>query len=224
MRLSVIIPVLNEIRTLPELLQRVLAVPVELEVVIVDDGSQDGTSAFLRGVDDPRVRVLLLPRTRGKGAAVARGLELAKGDVILIQDADLEYDPAQYAALLQPLAAGETDVVYGVRSWRGAGLRCWPRRMANALLTGTANLLYGSRLGDLETCHKVFRRSAIEGLSLQSPGFGIDPELTAFFLKRRISIRDIPIAYHPRTRGEGKKIRWTDFFVVFAALVRFRFR
>jgi len=223
-KLSVIVPVLNEVATLPALLSRVLAVPLDLEVVVVDDGSWDGTWELLCKVEDPRVRVLRLPTQRGKGAAVHRGLEVAGGDVLLIQDADLEYDPSQYPALLEPLAAGEADVVYGVREWRGLGLRYWPRWLANVLLTAGANLLYGATLSDMETCYKVFRRSALEGVSLVSQGFGVDPELTALFLKKRLPIREVPISYHPRTPREGRKIRWTDFFVVLATLVRLRFR
>jgi len=223
-KLSVIVPVLNELETLPELLARVLAVPLDLEVLVVDDGSCDGTWEFLCRLDDPRLRSLRLPEQRGKGAAVARGIEAVRGDVLLIQDADLEYDPAQYPLLLQPLLSGEADVVYGVRTWRGVGPRYWPRRFANILLTGAANLLYGASLADMETCYKVFRRSALEGTSLVSQGFGVDPELTALFLRRRLPIRQVPVSYHPRRPREGRKIRWTDFFVVLGTLIRFRFR
>jgi glycosyltransferase involved in cell wall biosynthesis len=224
MLLGVVVPVFNEEATLPELLRRVLAVPMELEVVVVDDGSTDGTRAYLEGLRDDRVRVHCLARNSGKGCAVAQGLALTGGDVILVQDADLEYDPAEYPRLVEPILQGRADVVYGVRSWEDCGLWDLPRRMANRLMTAAANILYGARLSDLETCYKAFTRSAVEGLRLRSPGFGFDPEITAFFLLKGLRFAEVPVSYRPRTWSEGKKIRFRDLFVVLYTLARCRLR
>ena len=216
MRLSVIIPVYNEEQTIQEVLERVAAVDlgaIEKEIVIANDGSTDGTR---RAIDAHRlpanlpVHVYHSPINLGKGAAVRMGLAFATGDVLLIQDADLELDPREYSSLLKPLLDGQADVVYGSRFLVPSGRVPAKTRAANRLLTVLTNILFGGRLTDMETAYKVMRRSALEGLRLRCVGFDIEPELTARLLRARRRIVEVPISYNPRTENEGKKMRWVD--------------
>ena len=216
MRLSVIIPVYNEEQTIQEVLERVAAVDlgaIEKEIVIANDGSTDGTR---RAIDERRlppalpVHVYHSPINLGKGAAVRMGLAFATGDVLLIQDADLELDPNEYASLLQPILDGRADVVYGSRFLAPSGRVPARTRAANRFLTILTNLLFGGRLTDMETAYKVMRRSALDGLRLRCVGFDIEPELTARLLRAGRRIVEVPISYNPRTEDEGKKMRWVD--------------
>jgi len=238
-RLSVIVPVYNERNTLPELLERVQAqrlswqgTPLAVEVIVVDDCSNDGGVDFLElpaGREAfPGVRLVRHERNRGKGAAIRSGLLAASGDVVLIQDADLEYDPTEYTGLLAPVLAAEARVVYGSR-FLGRGPFARPPGMhpanwlANRLLSWTASALYLRRVTDEATCYKVLDRRLMCELDLESERFDICPEITAKVLRRGLRIREVPIGYHGRGTNDGKKIRWTDAFHAWWTLVRYRF-
>jgi len=225
MKLSVIIPVYNEVDSIAEILKRVRATRLAAEIIVVDDGSEDGTRDILKRLDGRgSLRVLLHDRNEGKGAAVRTGLNAAQGDVILIQDADLEYHPRDYRKLLEPIRDGTADVVYGSRFLGG------PRRVvmfwhmvANQLLTTMTNILYDTILSDMETGYKVFRRHVIAGMKLRSRGFNFEPEFTAKILKRRFRIYEVPISFNPRDYSQGKKIRLSDAFEAVWTLIRYRF-
>ncbi len=225
MHLSVVIPVYNEKNTLREILGRVQATGLANEILIVDDGSSDGTREVLAELPtQPGLRVLLHPRNMGKGAAVRTGIQQATGQVILIQDADLEYNPRDYPLLLKPLEDGLADVVYGSR-FLGAPRRVtmfW-HMLANQLLTLATNLLYNSILSDMETGYKVFRAEVIKSLRLRANRFDFEPEITAKLLKRRARIFEVPISFNPREYDEGKKIRLRDAFAAIWALLKYRF-
>jgi glycosyltransferase involved in cell wall biosynthesis len=213
--LSVVIPVFNEAETIGKVLDAVLSTPFEKEVVVVDDGSADGTADFLRAYGDPRVRILFHEENRGKGAALQTGFREAKGDVVLIQDADLEYDPRDYPRLLEPILENRADVVYGSRfaghGSRRAG-RLW-HYAGNRFLTLLSNLLTHLELTDMETCYKIFRREALEGISIEENRFGFEPEITAKIAgKKHLRICEVPVSYRGRTYREGKKINWKDGF------------
>ena len=228
MRLSVIIPVYNEEQTIDEVIARVAAVElggVEKEFVIANDGSTDGTRAIVDARTWPSgssVHVYHSPINLGKGAAVRIGLAFATGDVLLVQDADLELDPSEYNRLLEPLIANRADVVYGSRFLNAN--RCIPRRtrMANRFLTLLTNVLFGARLTDMETAYKVMKREALDGIRLRSVGFDIEPELTAKLLLAGRRIVEVPISYKPRTADEGKKMKWIDGVDAIYALLKCR--
>jgi len=222
MKLSVIIPVYNEADTIAEVLRRVREVPVEKEIIVVDDGSRDGTREWLRHYQAPDTRVIFHDRNRGKGAAIRTGLQYVTGDVILIQDADLELDPAEYPVLLEPICRGETQVVFGSRFLRRPERVLWATYLANRILTWLTNRLYHVRLTDMMTCYKVFTRDVARSLQLVSDRFEIEPELTAKILRSGWSIREVSVSYRPRVYTQGKKIRVRDFFRVIRALWRFR--
>lgn len=229
MRLSVIIPVYNEEQTIQEVLERVAAVdlgPVDLEIIVANDGSTDGTR---RAIDERRlprdlpVHVYHSPINLGKGAAVRLGLAFATGDVLLIQDADLELDPAEYQRLLEPIAQGRADVVYGSRFLAPTAKVPLKARAANRFLTLLTNVLFGGGLTDMETAYKVMRRGALEGLRLRCVGFDIEPELTARLLRAGRRIVEVPISYNPRRIEEGKKMRWIDGVDAVYTLFKCRF-
>jgi glycosyltransferase involved in cell wall biosynthesis len=223
--LSVIVPVFNERNTVAEILRRIRAVelPVALEVVVVDDGSTDGTDKVLSALRDSTVLVVTHPSNRGKGAAVRTGVERARGELVLIQDADLEYDPDDWPRLLEPVMKGKAQVVYGSR-FTGERRAMRPSQwMGNRLLTLTANVLYRSTLSDMETCYKLFDARAIEGITIVSNRFDFEPEITAKVLRRGHRIYEVPISYAGREPNEGKKITWRDGFSSMSALIRFRF-
>jgi glycosyltransferase involved in cell wall biosynthesis len=212
-RLSVVIPVYNERATIGELLKRVQAVPLDKEIVVVDDGSTDGTRDLLRGFPTPDggIRVVWHARNLGKGAALRRGFAEARGAVVIIQDADLEYDPADYAHLLEPIERGVADVVYGSRFLGGPHrvLFFW-HAVGNHLLTTLSNMLTNLNLTDVWTCYKVFRMEVLRSLTLREDRFGFEAEVTAKVARGRWRIYEVPISYHGRTYAEGKKITWKD--------------
>ncbi len=240
MKLSIIIPVYNEIGTIAEIIKRVRAVSLhiviwngetneaavnlEREIVVVDDGSVDGTRDYLRGLaDDPDMQVVFHAVNQGKGAGVRTGLQNATGDIMLIQDADLEYDPRDYPHLLQPILEKRVKVVYGSR-FRGGPSKAmffW-HMVGNRFLTFVTNLLYNTILTDMETCYKVFTREVAQELRLQAKGWGFDPEITAQILRRGYRIYEVPIAYNGREFEEGKKISWRDGFTVLWTLFKYR--
>jgi glycosyltransferase involved in cell wall biosynthesis len=226
MKLSVIMPVYNEAPTVEEIVRRVLAEPHEKELLIVDDGSTDGTREILARLEQAqpdRIRVILHERNQGKGAAVRTGLEQAGGDVILIQDADLEYDPSDYALLLEPIEKGQADVVYGSRFLGVHRAFLFWHMAGNRLLTFITNLLYNATLTDMETCYKAIRAEFIRGVRLRSNTFDIEPEITAKLLKRKARLYEVPIHYYGRDFTEGKKIHWYDGFRAIWTLIKYRF-
>jgi glycosyltransferase involved in cell wall biosynthesis len=210
--ISVVIPVYNERATLGEIVRRVKAVDREKEIIIIDDGSTDGTRQLLRELDgDPEVRVFFQPRNRGKGAALRRGFEQATKDVVVVQDADLEYDPADYAVLLRPIEAGLADVVYGSRFLHGEHRVLYFRHaLGNRFLTLLSNLFSDLNLTDMETCYKAFKREIIQNIELRAHRFGFEPEITAKLAKLPCIIYEVPVNYHGRSYSQGKKITWVD--------------
>ena len=216
MKLSIIVPVYNEQRTINEVIERVLAVDlgaIDREVIIANDGSCDDTRTVIeaRGwLTDPRVRLCENPINLGKGAAVRHGVSVATGDILLVQDADLELNPAEYGKLLAPILAGQTHVVYGSRFLRSAPGIPRRTRIANRFLTTLTNILFGCRLTDMETAYKVFRRDVIRSIRLRAVGFDFEPEVTARILLAGHRIVEVPIGYEPRTADEGKTIGWLD--------------
>ena len=225
MKLSVIIPVYNEVKNIEEIIKRVQATRRAAEIIVVDDGSKDGTREILKKLDGKRkVRVILHEKNQGKGAAVVTGMQAAEGDVLLIQDADLEYDPRDYPALLKPIEEGLAEVVYGSR-FLGAAHRVtmfW-HQLANKLLTLMTNILYDSILTDMETGYKVFRREVIVGMKIRARSFNFEPEFTAKILKRKHRIFEVPITFNPRDYADGKKIKLKDAFEAVWALLKYRF-
>jgi glycosyltransferase involved in cell wall biosynthesis len=224
MNLSIVIPVYNEVKNIGEILKRVQSTKLAKEIIIVDDGSQDGTRDALNQLNgQKKVRVILHERNLGKGAAVVTGLRAAKGDVLLIQDADLEYDPRDYPVLLRPIEEGLADVVYGSR-FLGAPHRVtmfW-HMVANKMLTLMTNILYNTILTDMETGYKVFRREVIEGMHIRAKRFDFEPEFTAKVLKRNYRIYEVPISFNPRDYSQGKKIGFKDAFEAVWTLLKYR--
>jgi glycosyltransferase involved in cell wall biosynthesis len=218
-------PVYNEAATVEEILRRVEAVGLAEEIIVVDDGSTDGTRELLQRIEPqhPAVRLILHDRNRGKGAAIRTGIQHATLDLVLIQDADLEYDPQEVPNLLRPIQEGKADVVYGSR-FLGAARRptmFW-HMVANQLLTLMTNVLYNSILSDMETGYKLFRREIIQGIPLRANRFDFEPEITAKLLRRRVRIFEVPISFNPREYSEGKKIGLKDAFAAVWALLRYR--
>lgn len=224
MKLSVVVPIFNEAKTLEEIVRRVQAAGLADEILLVNDGSTDESPQLLEKLSgQPGIRVLHHEMNRGKGAAVRTGIQSATGDLILIQDADLEYDPRDFAKLLDPISTAGADVVYGSRFLGG------PRRptmfwhmVANKLLTLLTNVLYNNILTDMETGYKLFKREALQGITIRSNSFNFEPEITAKLLKRRVRIFEVPIAFNPRDYSEGKKIKLKDAFEAVWALLYYR--
>ena len=234
MILSVLIPVYNEARTLEEVVRRVRAVPLAKEIILVDDGSGDGSRQILKRLEeenaragDPRnkLKTFLHPVNQGKGAALKTALSHVTGDVIIVQDADLEYDPKDYPVLLEPIQVGHADVVYGTRFAGGGAHRVlffW-HSMGNQLLTMISNMLTNLNLSDMEVGYKVFRAEAVKGIELKSKRFGFEPEITIKLAKKKCRFYEVPISYHGRTYEEGKKITWKDGVAALYYMVRFKF-
>ena len=225
MKLSVVMPVYNEHATLQEVISRVLAVPLEIELIAIDDGSSDGSRELLTKlqVANPQIQVLFQPKNMGKGAALRRGIQQSTGDFIVIQDADLEYDPSDYQALLRPLLEGKADVVYGSR-FLGSGphrvLYFW-HSVANWALTLISNALTNMNMTDMETCYKVFRREVLQSILIEEDSFGFEPEITVKIAKRRLRVYEVGISYWGRTYEEGKKINWKDGFRALWCLLKY---
>ncbi|MBN2053542.1 glycosyltransferase family 2 protein [bacterium] len=224
MKVSIVVPVYNEYSTFEELIRRVEGVALEKEIIVVDDGSSDGTRDVIGKMRDSFSHVVLHEHNMGKGAAVRSGIERATGDVVIIQDADLEYNPQDYFKLLSPIREKGALAVYGSR-FTGDRKDMFPLHwLGNMFLTLLTNVLYGTSLSDMETCYKLVDRSLLQSIPLRSNGFEIEPELTAKLLRRKIKIHEVPISYAGREFHEGKKITWRDGFIALWTLVKYRFR
>lgn len=225
MKLSVIMPVYNEEQTIIEIVQRVLSVPLDKELVIVDDCSRDRTPDLLKSFSGrPEIRVLRHEKNQGKGAAIRTGIQAATGDMIVIQDADLEYDPAEYPQLIKPILEGRADVVYGSRFLGLHRVFLYHHYLGNKLLTFLTNLLYNTMLTDMETCYKVFRAEVLKGITIRSNHFNFEPEITAKVFKQlRLRVYELPISYYGRSYSEGKKIGLRDVLPAIWAIVKYRF-
>ena len=223
MKLSIIMPAYNEEKNILRVLKKVTSVklPLKKEIIVVDDGSKDKTRQLLKKVKNKAVKVFFHEKNMGKGAAIRTGLSKASGDIILIQDADLEYDPNEYSKLLKPIMKG-AKVVYGSRFHGKHHPRYHFYYLGNKLLTTITNILYGSSISDMETCYKVFRREAIKGMCLRAKRFDFEPEITAKFLKRGYKIVEVPILYKSRSFKEGKKITWRDGMKALFYLIKYR--
>jgi glycosyltransferase involved in cell wall biosynthesis len=223
-KLSVIVPVYNERRTIDVLLEKVRAVPIEKEIIVVDGNSYDGTIEILR--DQERIagtRVIYQPWRNGRGSALKEGIAAAVGEFVIFQDADLELDPNDYPALLAPIERGEADVVFGSRFLSGRPQMTFLQYWGNRVINAAVNLLYGTHLTDVETCYQVFRRERVAGMKIHNNNFAFTVELTVALIKAGHRIREIPITYIPRGRAEGKKVYWMDGFLSLWTLIKYRF-
>jgi glycosyltransferase involved in cell wall biosynthesis len=222
--LSVVMPAYNERATIEEIIRRVLAVPMRIELIVVDDGSTDGTRDVLTGLArELGFTLVLQPANAGKGAALRRGFAEVSGDLVVIQDADLEYSPEEFPQLVELICQGRADVVYGSRFLGRHRVFLFTHYAGNRFLTLVTNVLYNTMLTDMETCYKVMRTAVLRSMALESNGFGIEPELTAKIFKRHYRVYEVPITYDGRNYDEGKKITWRDGFVALWVLVKYRF-
>lgn len=224
--LSVVIPCYNEENTISELLSRVLKQPMVGEVIIIDDGSTDNSCQIINSLDDSRIVLISQDKNRGKGAALSRGLSFASLDYIVIQDADLEYDPNEYSKLMKPILENYADVVYGSRFLTSETRRAvyfW-HRVGNSLLTLMSNMATNIDLTDMETCYKMMKRSVAQNLRIQEKRFGVEPELTAKIAAFKVRIYEVPISYYGRTYEEGKKIGWKDGFRAIICIIKYNSR
>ncbi len=229
-KLSIVIPAYNEKNTIEEIIRRINAVDlggVEKEIIVVDDGSRDGTRDILKNI--PTIRYIFHEKNLGKGGAVKTGIKNATGDMLIIQDADLEYDPQDYRAMIQPLVDGKTEVTNGVRIQPDRDERkkkslYWLSRFGNDLITMTTNLLYGVRLGEYEGCYKVFSKKLLDSIKIETNDFDFDNELMCKILKRGVVPIDVPIHYYPRSYAEGKHINWKHGVKILGTIIRTRFQ
>jgi len=221
-KVSVIIPVYNEQDTVAETISRVRTSPLDKEIIVVDDASTDSTPQIVADLVGPDLKLVRQPHNQGKGTAIRRAIEEVTGDIVLIQDADLEYDPGDYPALIAPIETGEADVVYGTRAPDFRGMR-WPHRAFNWIAARLANVLYRAGITDEATCYKVFRARVIRDIPLRCQRFDFCPEVTAKVRKRGIRIHEVPVSYQARSIGAGKKIRWWDGVVALWMLLKYRF-
>ncbi|MHB8618115.1 MAG: glycosyltransferase family 2 protein [Chloroflexota bacterium] len=225
MKLSVVMPVFNEKSTIRQIIEKVQAVDLDQELIIVDDGSTDGTREILKEIE-PNLhgsRIFYLDRNRGKGMAVRYGIAEAKGDVLVIQDADLEYDPEEFHNLLEPIRKGKADVVYGSRFLGGHRTGYYWTTVGNKFLTWLTNVMYNTNLTDMETCYKLFKMEVLRPIKLECHRFEFEPEVTAKLLKRHVPIYEVPISYASRQYSEGKKITWRDAWTAIITLMKYRF-
>jgi glycosyltransferase involved in cell wall biosynthesis len=226
--LSIVVPVYNEEATVRSVIDRLLAIdlPVPREILVVNDGSTDGTRGVLDAIPEVKgtLRIVHAEANGGKGRAIRTGFEQARGTIVAIQDADLELDPAQLKDLVAPILSGEAKVVYGSRFLAGLPAAPWLTIVANKVLTGVTNLLYGSRITDMETCYKIMRTDVARGLDLEANRFDIEPEITAKVLRQGLRIVERPVRFEPRSRAQGKKIGWRDGVRALEVLARYRFR
>jgi glycosyltransferase involved in cell wall biosynthesis len=223
-RLSVVMPVYNERTTIEEIIDRVLRVPLPIELIVVDDGSKDGTRDLLTALNQQHpFKLVFQPQNQGKGAALRRGFEEVTGDLVVIQDADLEYSPEEYPELIELICQGRADVVYGSRFLGRHRVFLFTHYAGNRLLTLITNVLYNTMLTDMETCYKVMRTEVLRSMTLHSNGFGIEPELTAKIFKRHYRVYEVPITYDGRGYEDGKKITWRDGLVALWVLLKYRF-
>jgi glycosyltransferase involved in cell wall biosynthesis len=221
--LSVVMPVFNERTTIEEIIRRVLAVPLRIELIVVDDGATDGTSEILDALHAELKFTLLRQKNAGKGAALRTGFAAVTGDLLVVQDADLEYSPEEYPQLIELICDGKADVVYGSRFLGRHRAFMFAHYVGNKFLTLATNVLYNTMLTDMETCYKAMRTDVIRSMTLKSDGFGIEPELTAKIFKRGYRVYEVPITYAGRNYDQGKKITWTAGFVALWVLVKYRF-
>ena len=221
--LSIVMPVYNERTTIDEIVRRVLAVPLRVELIVVDDGSTDGTSEILDALQRELTFTLLRQKNAGKGAALRRGFAAVTGDLVVVQDADLEYSPEEYPQLIELICDGKADVVYGSRFLGRHRAFLFAHYVGNKFLTLATNVLYNTILTDIETCYKAMRTDVIRSMTLKSNGFGIEPELTAKIFKRGYRVYEVPITYAGRNYDQGKKITWTAGFVALWVLLKYRF-
>ena len=221
--LSVVMPVFNEASTVEEMVRRVLAIPIRVQLIVVDDCSTDGTRELLTPLQrELGFTLLVQPRNQGKGAAIRRGFSEIQGDLVVIQDADLEYSPEEFPGLVDLIVQGRADVVYGSRFLGRHRVFLFTHYLGNVLLTTLTNVLYNTMLTDMETCYKVMRTEVLRSMTLESNGFGIEPELTAKIFKRRLRVYEVPISYDGRGYDEGKKISWRDGVVAIWVLLKYR--
>lgn len=225
MKLSVVVPVFNEKATIAEIIDRIRGTDLSIELIVVDDGSTDGTRDVLKRVSGKIDHLLLQERNGGKGAALKAGFAIATGDVVIIQDADLEYDPDDYTELLKPILKANADLVLGSRLTGAKPQRAYYywHYLGNRVITFIARVLYNTTLSDIYTCYKVFKREQLVGLEVKSDGFEFDAEMLAILLKRRLVVYEVPISYYGRSYGEGKKIKWYHTVRVVWNLVKYRF-
>ena len=224
MKLSIVIPAYNEKSTIKEIIERVRATPYDKEIIVVDDGSTDGSREILKEIEgDPGLRIFFHEKNTGKGAALRTGFGYVTGDIVIIQDADLEYDPAEYGNLIKPILDGKADVVYGSRFLGGPHrvLYFW-HSVANHFLTFFSNMMTNLNLTDMETCYKVFRREVLQNISIKSNRFGVEPEITAKVARLDARVYEIPISYSGRKYSEGKKIGWKDAVSAFFFIIKFK--
>jgi glycosyltransferase involved in cell wall biosynthesis len=221
--LSVVMPVYNERTTIDEIIRRVLAVPLRIELIVVDDGSTDGTSDILDSLNRELTFTLLRQPNAGKGAALRRGFAAVTGDLMVIQDADLEYSPEEYPELIELICQGKADVVYGSRFLGRHRVFLFTHYLGNRVVTLATNILYNTMLTDMETCYKAMRVDVLRSLTLESDGFGIEPEITAKIFKRGYRVYEVPITYAGRNYDQGKKITWVAGFVALWVLLKYRF-
>ncbi len=222
LKLSIIIPVFNERETLPQILDQIQKLPYQTEIIIVDDGSTDGTRNFINNLNDPDIQILLHENNMGKGAAVRTAQPHVSGDFVIIQDADLEYQPEEYPKLLAPLISGQADVVYGSRFIGSHRAYYFWSFLANKFLNLLCNLLYNTILSDMECGYKVFRTNIFKNIRIRSNRFDLEPELTAKVFKQNLKVVEVPITYFGRIYDEGKKITWKDFLPAVWALIKYR--
>jgi glycosyltransferase involved in cell wall biosynthesis len=221
--LTIVMPVYNEVETVSKVIDRVINLDMDIELIVVDDGSTDGTREVLKKLEQDEVRIVFHEKNKGKGAAVRTGYQHAKGEFVTIQDADLELNPDEIPSLLKPLLEGTADVVYGSRFVFGFNHRSKLNAFANWFLSGLTNILYGTQVRDMEACYKVFRTELLTKFTLRANRFDFEPEITAKLSKMGLRIVELPVSYKPREFTDGKKIHWKDGFEAIYTLVKYRF-